>query len=236
MIKTFTRCQIPDYIKMIVFDMAGTTVNEKGIVYDTLHKTLNNFGVDITRKEIDKWHGYNKYEVLDYYMDKRNKDKMSDEIVGELKSQLRTNLNNNLSDAYSDKSNISLIDNKLPDLFEELKNKDVRIVLNTGYPIKIKDQIIRTLEMDKYIDDSISSEEVLKGRPYPYMINTLMKRGGIEYPKVVMKVGDTKADIQEGRVAHCCASIGVLTGVGTLKEFREVHADIVITSVMALEK
>jgi phosphoglycolate phosphatase-like HAD superfamily hydrolase len=68
------------------------------------------------------------------------------------------------------------------------------------------------------------------------MINTLMERVGIESPKQVMKVGDTKADIQEGMVAHCCASIGVLTGVGTLKEFREVHADIVITSVMALEK
>jgi len=30
--------------KLMVFDMAGTTVNENGIVYKTLLKTLNDYG------------------------------------------------------------------------------------------------------------------------------------------------------------------------------------------------
>ena len=39
--------------KMMVFDMAGTTVNENGIVYKTLYETLNNYGniVNFRRKE-----------------------------------------------------------------------------------------------------------------------------------------------------------------------------------------
>lgn len=39
--------------KMMVFDMAGTTVNENDIVYKTLYETLNNYGniVNFRRKE-----------------------------------------------------------------------------------------------------------------------------------------------------------------------------------------
>ena len=33
-------------IKMLVFDMAGTTVNEGGLVYKTLYETIKNFGLD----------------------------------------------------------------------------------------------------------------------------------------------------------------------------------------------
>ena len=47
----------------------GTTVNEGGIIYKTLYKTIN-FNLDIVdENEIHKWHGINKYEVLDYYLE-----------------------------------------------------------------------------------------------------------------------------------------------------------------------
>jgi beta-phosphoglucomutase-like phosphatase (HAD superfamily) len=35
-------------IKMIVFDMAGTTVNENNVVYKTLRKSINEAGFDFT--------------------------------------------------------------------------------------------------------------------------------------------------------------------------------------------
>ena len=55
-------------IKMLVFDMAGTTVNEHGIVYQTMFSTLSNYGLGVKQEEIDKWHGANKSaEVTIYY-------------------------------------------------------------------------------------------------------------------------------------------------------------------------
>ena len=42
------------------------------------------------------------------------------------------------------------------------------------------------------------SEEVLKDRPYPYMIDTLRRRHGIPNPGSVIKIGDTTMDILEG--------------------------------------
>ena len=39
-------------IKMVVFDMAATTVEEGGLVYKTLYNTLKSFNYDIDKKEI----------------------------------------------------------------------------------------------------------------------------------------------------------------------------------------
>ena len=60
-------------IKMIVCDMAGTTINEGGLVYKTLYDTMKNFNLDVNRKDIDYWYGANKYEVLEHYLKKSTK-------------------------------------------------------------------------------------------------------------------------------------------------------------------
>ena len=82
-------------VRMLVFDMAGTTVNEKGIVYDTLYDTIKSFGLNISRKEIHDWHGANKYEVLDYYLKKDGS--LNNETFQRVQSELHTKFNGNLN-------------------------------------------------------------------------------------------------------------------------------------------
>jgi phosphonatase-like hydrolase len=222
---------IPKNTKMIVFDMAGTTVEEKGIVYDTLFHTLKQFGKNITKKEIEQWHGFNKYEVLEHYISKNK----TEEIYNVLKSQLFTNFENNLMNAYSVPSNISMMDKNMGELFESIRNKDIKVALNTGYPNFIRDKIINSLDMKHMIDDCISSNEVPQGRPSPYMIQELMKRNQIDSAFSVIKVGDTPVDIQEGQNAKCGLTIGVLSGAGNSKELYQSKANCVIRSVMDME-
>ena len=58
-------------VRAIVCDMAGTTVNEGGIIYKTLYNTIKNFNLQIGKEsDIEQWHGANKYEVLDHYLRK----------------------------------------------------------------------------------------------------------------------------------------------------------------------
>ena len=40
-----TKVSIP--AKILVFDMAGTTINENGIVYKTLYNTIKDYGLEI---------------------------------------------------------------------------------------------------------------------------------------------------------------------------------------------
>ena len=88
--------------------------------------------------------------------------------------------------------------------------------------------------MHLFIDDWISSEQVQKGRPHPYMIQELMKRHNIIDPSNVCKIGDTVNDMKEGKNANCGLVIGVLTGEGTRDELIYSGADIVIDKITDL--
>lgn len=219
-------------IKMLVFDMAGTTINEKGIVYETLYDTMKNFGLNIKKEDISKWHGANKYEVLNNYL--TNDDKVSNEIKRCIKEQLHSNFDNNLKERYFSSSNIELIDKKLPELFDNIRMKNIKISLNTGYSKEIQECIIKKLNMNEYIDDYISSEEVKFGRPYPNMIYRIMERNNIKSINNVIKFGDTKNDILEGMNANCI-SVGVLSGADTKETLIESKPTHILKTVMDIE-
>tara|TARA_B100001063_G_scaffold246715_1_gene287160 strand:- start:1432 stop:2100 length:669 start_codon:yes stop_codon:yes gene_type:complete len=195
---------------MLVFDMAGTTVNEGGIVYDTLYKTMKNDKLDVQREDIHKWHGSNKYEVLSYYFTKKYPIN-NIELDAYGKAELFRKFDKNLKNNYFNSSNIKLMNSKMPDLFNKIRDKNIKIVLNTGYNKEIQESIIDKLHMKEFIDDYISSEEVPFGRPHPYMIKNITEQHNIS-PRNVIKIGDTFNDILEGLNADCIASVGVLTG------------------------
>lgn len=215
--------------RAFVFDMAGTTVNDYGLIYKTLYTTIKNFGLNIkNEQELAKWHGSNKYEVLDYYLRCTPTHKNH---FTELQPKLHKQLNNNLLVKYSDPKNIHWMDKNLPYLFNHFRENDIKIFLNTGYPIQIQESIIETLNMKEFVDDYISSEEVKCGRPNPSMIYELMKRNNIGYARQLVKFGDTPNDIKEGHNA-LCTSVGVLSGASDEKVLRDAGAKHVIDSVM----
>ena len=86
--------------------------------------------------------------------------------------------------------------------------------------------------MRDFIDGYISSESVHHGRPEPFMIQELMKRFDITNPKEVIKVGDSKNDILEGKNAGCLMSVGVLSGAENEENLKNVGADVILNSVM----
>lgn len=223
--------QICSNIKMIVFDMAGTTVNEQGIVYKTLYDTIKSFGLNINKGDIDKWHGANKYEVLQYYLEKDNN--ITEDLQIKMKNDLYQKFNNNLKDRYFSSSNIKLIDNNMPELFNNLRKKDIKITLNTGYSQEIQESIISKLHMKDFIDDYISSDLVSKGRPEPFMIQKLMEKNRILSPNNIIKIGDTPNDILEGKNANCLYSIGVLSGADCEKKLSQ--ADYIINNIMDIK-
>lgn len=219
-------------IKLLVFDMAGTTINENGIVYKTLYNTIKDYDLNITQDEISNWYGANKYEVLDHFLMRSNlvsSSKNKDKIRLELYNKFDTNLKH----SYFSDNKLKLIDDKLPLLFNKIREKDIKIALNTGYNKDIQETIINKLDMKPFIDDYISSEEVSKGRPYPYMIYKLMERNEINSATNVIKIGDSVNDILEGKNAECKATIGVLSGANNSKDL--YFANYIINNVMDID-
>ena len=136
---------------------------------------------------------------------------------------------------YFKNNTIKLIDPNLPRFFEKLRLHNIKIALNTGYPEDFQKKIIDNFDLDLYIDDFISSENLKYGRPYPYMIHRIMETTEVENIANVAKIGDTINDMKEGKNAGCGLVIGVLSGENTTKDLKKAGADIVIDNIMELD-
>jgi phosphonatase-like hydrolase len=217
--------------KLMVCDMAGTTVNEGGIVYKTLYKTIKGYDIYIQQDDMKNWYGVNKTQVLQHFINTDNEYKDNPEIL----PQMLHSFKKNLLASYGEKDAIKLIHEDLPKSFNDLRKNGIKIALNTGYSVDIQETLLDTLNMRKFIDGYISSESVPHGRPEPFMINELMNRFKITDSSQVVKVGDTVADIMEGRNAKCGKVVGVLSGAETREKLMEAGADIVLDNIVDIK-
>lgn len=208
-------------MRMIVCDMAGTIINEHGLVYKTLFNTLKKIGV---KEDIKTWYGLEKRSVINTMVDKYGP--YGDNR--QLKKTIYLDFQNNLHDAYfGKKSKLSLMHPNIPNYFNDLREKNIIVTLNTGYNREFQKKIIDHFDMESYIDDYISSEDVPFGRPEPFMIYKLMKQNNIEFSKDVIKVGDTKIDMLEGKSAECGMIVGVLSGADEKEELEKYSTHII---------
>ncbi len=226
-----TKLLLDKSFKLMVCDMAGTTVNEGGIVYKTLYNTIKGFNISIKPEDMKNWYGVNKTEVLQHFINTEKKYHDNPDIL----SKMLKTFKNNLKKSYFEEDAVKLIHPDLPASFNLLRNNDIKIALNTGYSIDIQESLLDALNMRDFIDGYISSESVPHGRPEPYMINELITRFKIEDSSQVVKVGDTIADILEGKNAKCGKVVGVLTGAETKEKLIEAGADYVLDSVMNIQ-
>lgn len=95
----------------------------------------------------------------------------------------------------------------------QLRNMGISIGSTTGYTDKMMAVVVPKAAEQGYAPDYWVSPDSVQGmgRPYPYMIFNNMAHFGIPSVENVIKVGDTVADVQEGKAAGVC-SLGILEG------------------------
>lgn len=199
--------------KLAVLDMAGTTVNDHGLVQQAAINTMKEITqIDITIEDANKVMGIPKNVAFEQLCSINNLN-----IDNETINRLLDNFNSELENQYSIKGNIELMP-FADELFDAMRKRGTKIYLNTGFNRKIAEIIVKQLDLKSKIDGFIGSDEVKKGRPHPDMILLAMKKEGVEYSHKVMKIGDTVSDLYEGFSAGCAWNIGVLTGAQTYNE------------------
>ena len=214
--------------RLLISDMAGTTIQEKGIVYNSLFNTIKLIKSNLTKNDIAKFTGHNKIDVIKHFVNAQKMDSPNVVI-----RNLNSEFNYFLKKEYMNNLSVKLISPNLPDYFNMLRYNGVKIALNTGYNIDIQNLLVDKLNMINFIDDYISSEEVTKGRPAPYMIHELMERNGVSDINEVVKVGDTVADIREGKNAGC-DTVGVLSGSDSLSLLRKEKPNFVVNNITCI--
>ena len=116
--------------------------------------------------------------------------------------------------------------------FKELKERNIKVVLNTGYNRKTAESLLVKLgwKESNQFDLLITASDVNNNRPQPDMILLAMSKLNIFDPKKVLKVGDSTVDIQEGQNADCLLSIGITSGAHTREQLREADPDFIINN------
>ncbi len=218
-------------IDLAVFDMAGTLVEDTGIVVRSFSQAFKLSGISASEEEIQQLRGAAKRDAIRHFVSKQpgqdatHEESMVEEIYQAFRQMLEENYRNNPINPV----------HGAEDTLDWLRSRDILIATTTGFYKEVRDLILERLGWDgSFFDCNVCSDDVPKGRPAPYMIFRCMSCLKAFDVNRVIKIGDTPLDMQAGCNAGCRSVIGVLTGahgIETLGITRHTH---IISSVASL--
>ncbi|MDO8368417.1 MAG: HAD hydrolase-like protein [Saprospiraceae bacterium] len=231
-------------IRLVMFDMAGTTVRDNNEVLLCFSQACQQEGLITDEKRLNALMGVSKLEVFNILWREALGEGIQQQII-ETQAQHSFLAFRKILEHYYRSNPVVPTDGAL-EVFEWLRQKDIKVALNTGFYRIVTNIILNKLGwlagldsqyvggVGTIIDFSIASDEVPQGRPEPYMIQKAMGVFGITDPKQVVKVGDTPVDLAEGRNAGCAASLGVVNGTHSRAELEVLDNDGLLGSISEL--
>ena len=218
-------------IHLAVFDIAGTLIEDTGIIVRSFSQAFELSGISASEEVIQRLRGAAKRDVIRHFVsekpgqDAAHAESMVEEIYQAFRRMLEENYRNDPA-------------NPIPgaeDTLDWLRGRGILIATTTGFYMEVRDLILEKRGWDgSFFDCNVCSDDVPKGRPAPYMIFQCMSRLKVLDVNQVIAIGDTPLDMQAGCNAGCRAVIGVLTGahgIETLGMTRHTH---IIPSVASL--
>lgn len=218
-------------IKLAIFDMAGTTVQDEREVEKCFYDAIVATNLSISSKKINSMMGWSKILVFEtIWKEAIGNDHPS---YQEKVQQSYQHFCKILEDHYLSKGAKPY--EGVQDIFEFCRTKNIRVALTTGFYRKVTDIILAKLGWDKGLNNdyvnldntgssiincSVTSSDVINGRPSPEMIYLAMKKCGISDPKEVINLGDTPSDLQSAANAKVRCNIGSLYGSHTEQELQ----------------
>lgn len=218
-------------IKLVVFDIAGTILYDNHFVHQSLINAMSSFGYKVSLEEVNNVMGYAKPYAIKELL--KTKEQAPEVITKHLINKIHNVFTEEMIDFYKTNSKVKPTD-YAEETFILLKKLGMKVALNTGFSKNITDVIVDRFQWKKngFIDAVISSDQVEAGRPYPYMIHTLMSLLNIHSSEEVAKVGDTVSDLQEGNNAACKYVIGIVNDACSEEDLKKIPHTHLITNLL----
>lgn len=202
-------------IKLVVLDMAGTTVMDQHEVEYCFKQAAIKNELHSSDERILALQGYAKLYVFTLLWTEQLG--VGDPRITEQAAQSYADFKTILENHYRTQS-VYPTEGCLA-LFEALHQKGIKIALTTGFYREVADIIlgrlgwVANLESSTSIHLSVTPDEVNgEGRPSPAMIKYAMKSLGITDLEEVINVGDTPVDLLFGKNAGVRYALGVCNG------------------------
>ena len=220
-------------IELVVFDMSGTTVYDGDAVHRCLHDALRATGVKVSRMEINSVMGIAKPLAIRTLLERKLPDPA--QVTTELVDRTHVQFVARMLAFYHTAPGVREVEGARTTMMS-LRAAGIKVALDTGFSRAIADAILNRLDWltPHLLDTTVTSDEVLRGRPHPDMIFRAMELTGVRDAQHVAKVGDTPSDLEEGTAAGCAMVIGVTHGSHTREELAVCSHTHLIDSVADL--
>ena len=216
-------------VEMVAFDVAGTVLNDDGLVIAAFKNAF-----EATQPELWPTHGE---QWTQYAIDTMGQSKIHvfTELLGDAEKAHTANVA--FEESYvSEIAEVGAVPIAgAEDLFKYLRAKGVAIALTTGFSRSTLDTLLIELGWKDLIDISVTPGEAGRGRPHPDMLQKAATTLGITNPASVIVVGDTAADMQAAISFGAGQAIGVLSGAHDEHRLHDAGATSVINSVADLK-
>ncbi|WP_159698643.1 phosphonatase-like hydrolase [Arthrobacter sp. 18067] len=216
-------------IKLVCLDMAGTTVQDGGVVKESFLSAVTDMGLatgspaarDAVQYALDTM-GQSK---IDVFMEIFGGDSAA---AGKANSMFEAAYERNI-----DSLGVSEISGAAQTI-RTLRQAGTKVVLTTGFSPVTRDRLISSLGWGDLVDDVLSPADAGRGRPAPDMILTAMLRFGIDDVREIAVAGDTTSDLLAGTRSGASVVAGVLTGAHTREDLQTAPHTHILNSVTEL--
>jgi phosphonatase-like hydrolase len=216
-------------VRLVVFDMAGTTVRDDDLVLTCFVAAAEQVGLSISREDLNARMGGSKRAVFEAFAQRQFGPGPAADAARDRGYEVFRAV---LEGAY-ERVGVEGIEGAEA-TFAWLRERGVRVALNTGFYRRVTDLIVDRLGWRSAVDAVVCDDDVREGRPAPYMIFEAMQRCGVHAVDEVVAVGDTPSDMIAGRNAGARAVVGVTSGSHTAATLRRHPATHVVGSVREL--
>lgn len=191
-------------LKLVVFDLAGTTIKDNGQVSDAFAAALSEHDIEFTRDQLSCVRGSSKREaVLSFIPEGPDRTRRAESVYDSFRAHL--------SELYRTGGVEPIAGAE--EIFHRLRAQGVRVALNTGFDRDITELLLRSLSWkESMVDAVVCGDQVREGRPAPYLIFHAMEVTATASVRQVANVGDTVLDLRAGHNAGVHWNIGVLSG------------------------
>ena len=179
-------------IRLVVLDVGGTIVEERGDVPEALSGAFGKRGINVSPAEINQWRGAAKREVVRHFVTQNMK--LPDAERDKLIEAVYTDFSARIIDSYKTVKGIPGAENA----FRAMQKMGLKLATSTGFDEPITSSIMTRLGWKHYFVAQITSDDVVHGRPSPYMLFHAMEAARVDSVSEVIAVGDTPLDLQAG--------------------------------------
>ena len=211
--------------KAVLFDLIGTTVkeNDPDTINNCFLKAFRDNNVIADKDLFISNRGKDKMEIIRLMLIDSRENNIADSIYNSFNKNVENNLNN--FSAAADAIQV----------FSYLRRQSIKIGLGTGLSRDLFEKILSHLTWDKELFDYIGiASEIGKSRPHPAMVLDMMHKCNIANPQELLKIGDTVADIQEGKNANVKTAV-LLAGTQPAQELINEKPDFIFNDLIEIQ-